>query len=61
MPEIYSTSCQKEIQEEIRRNCPEEFFTLIMRRFMMRISQRVADQVKAKALVTGENLGHTPN
>ena len=41
-----------EIQEEIRRNCPEEFFTLIMRRFMMRISQRVA-----KALVTGENLG----
>ena len=46
-----------EIQEEIRRNCPEEFFTLIMRRFMMRISQRVAEQVKAKALVTGENLG----
>ena len=46
-----------EIQEEIRRHCPEEFFTLIMRRFMMRISQRVADQVKAKALVTGENLG----
>ena len=28
-----------------------------MRRFMMRISQRVAEQVKAKALVTGENLG----
>ena len=46
-----------EIQEEIRRNCPEEFFTLIMRRFMMRISQRVAEQVKAKALVTGESLG----
>ena len=46
-----------EIQEEIRRNCPEEFFTLIMRRFMMRIAQRVADQVQAKALVTGENLG----
>ncbi|HCD91250.1 MAG TPA: tRNA 4-thiouridine(8) synthase ThiI, partial [Ruminococcaceae bacterium] len=46
-----------EIQEAIRDNCPEEYFTLIMRRFMMRISQRVADQVKAKALVTGENLG----
>ena len=46
-----------EIQEEIRRSCPEEFFTLIMRRFMMRIAQRVADQVRAKALVTGENLG----
>ena len=46
-----------EIQEQIRMNCPEDHFTLIMRRFMMRISQRVADQVKAKALVTGENLG----
>lgn len=45
------------IQEEIRDKCHEELFTLIMRRFMMRISQRVADQVKAKALVTGENLG----
>ena len=46
-----------EIQEEIRRCCPEEFFTLIMRRFMMRIAQRVADSLHAKALVTGENLG----
>ena len=46
-----------EIQEQIRMNCPEDHFTLIMRRFMMRISQRVAEQVKAKALVTGENLG----
>ena len=46
-----------EIQEEIRRCCPEEYFTLIMRRFMMRIAQRVADSLHAKALVTGENLG----
>ena len=46
-----------EIQEEIRCCCPEEFFTLIMRRFMMRIAQRVADSLHAKALVTGENLG----
>ena len=46
-----------EIQEAIRDHCREEYFTIIMRRFMMRISQRVADQVKAKALVTGENLG----
>lgn len=45
------------IQEEIRAKCDEDYFTLIMRRFMMRISQRVAEQVKAKALVTGENLG----
>ena len=46
-----------EIQEEIRRNCPESLFTLIMRRFMMRLSQSVALQTNAKALVTGECLG----
>ncbi|MBQ4040705.1 MAG: tRNA 4-thiouridine(8) synthase ThiI [Oscillospiraceae bacterium] len=45
------------IQEEIREHCPEEYFTLIMRRFMMRISQRIAELNGAKALVTGENLG----
>ncbi len=45
------------IQEEIRDKCPEEFFTLIMRRFMMRIAQRIADSNGCKALVTGENLG----
>lgn len=45
------------IQEEIREKCPEEFFTLIMRRFMMRIAQRIADANGAKAIVTGENLG----
>ena len=46
-----------EIQEQIRINCPEDHFTLIMRRFMMRLAQRVADEVRAKALVTGECLG----
>ena len=46
-----------EIQEQIRMNCPEDHFTLIMRRFMMRLAQRVADEVRAKALVTGECLG----
>ena len=46
-----------EIQEEIRRKCPEEFFTLIMRRFMMRISQGIARRAGAHALVTGESLG----
>ena len=45
------------IQEEIRDKCPEEYFTLIMRRFMMRIAQRIAEANGAKALVTGENLG----
>lgn len=46
-----------EIQEEIRDKCPEELFTLIMRRFMMRISQRIADREECKALITGESLG----
>ena len=46
-----------EIQESIRDNCPEEFFTLVMRRFMMEISQRIAKQDGCGALVTGENLG----
>ena len=45
------------IQEEIRDKCPEEYFTLIMRRFMMRISEKIADMNGCKALVTGENLG----
>ena len=45
------------IQEEIRDKCPEEYFTLIMRRFMMRIAQRIAAANGAKAIVTGENLG----
>ncbi len=46
-----------EIQEEIRDKCPEELFTLIMRRFMMRISQRLAEKEESKALITGESLG----
>lgn len=46
-----------EIQEAIRDNCPEELFTLVMRRFMMRISQRIADREECKALITGESLG----
>ena len=45
------------IQEEIRRQCPEEYFTLIMRRFMMRIAQNIAEHNDCKAIVTGENLG----
>jgi thiamine biosynthesis protein ThiI len=46
-----------EIQEAIRDNCPEEFFTLIMRRFMMEISQRIALHDGCGVLITGENLG----
>ena len=46
-----------EIQEAIRDNCPEEFVTLIMRRFMMEISMRIAKHDGCGALITGENLG----
>jgi len=46
-----------EIQEEIRRSCPEDYFTLIMRRFMMRCAERVAERVGAQCLVTGECVG----
>ena len=45
------------IQEQIRDHCPEEFFTLIMRRFMMEIAQRIAKADGCGALITGENLG----
>jgi thiamine biosynthesis protein ThiI len=46
-----------EIQEELRRSCPEELFTILMRRFMMRIADRVAGRTGCGALVTGESLG----
>ncbi len=46
-----------EIQEAIRDQCPEEYFTIIMRRFMMRIAERIARDHGCKCLVTGENLG----
>lgn len=45
------------IQEQIRDNCPEELFTLVMRRFMMRISNAIARKRDCAALVTGESIG----
>ena len=45
------------IQEEIRDKCPEKYFTLIMRRFMMRIAEYIALSNDCKAVITGENLG----
>ena len=45
------------IQEELRRSCPEDYFTLLMRRFMMRISEGVARRCGCHAIVTGESLG----
>lgn len=46
-----------EIQEAIKDNCPEDIFTVIMRRMMMRIAQRIADREDAGALITGESVG----
>ncbi len=45
-----------EIQEEIRNNCKEEYFTVIMRRFMMKIASKLAENVSAGALITGESI-----
>lgn len=46
-----------EIQQAIHEKCPEDFTTLIMRRNMMRIADRIAQQEKALALITGESIG----
>lgn len=46
-----------EIQEKIQKDCPEELFTIIMRRSMMKISQIIAENQKCQALITGESLG----
>ena len=45
------------IQMEIHEKCPDEYTTLIMRRFMMRIAERCAKQEGAGALITGESIG----
>ena len=45
------------IQEKLRDDCPEELFTIIMRRLMMQISERIAKDNDCAALVTGESLG----
>lgn len=45
------------IQETIKNECPEELFTIIMRRLMMQISSRIAADNDCTALITGESLG----
>ncbi len=45
------------IQQEIYTNCPESQLTILMRRFMMKIAEEIADQEGAKVLVTGESVG----
>ncbi|MCR5075873.1 MAG: tRNA 4-thiouridine(8) synthase ThiI [Ruminococcus sp.] len=46
-----------ELQEAIKDHCPEEFFTIIMRRLMMEIAQRIAEKDNCLALITGESVG----
>lgn len=46
-----------EIQEAIKSHCPEEYFTVIMRRLMMEIAQRIAQKDNCLALITGESVG----
>ncbi len=44
------------IQEELKNNCEEDYFTLLLRRYMMHLAERVANQYNCKALITGESL-----
>ena len=46
-----------EIQEALIRTCDEDYFTLLLRRFMMALAERTAREVGCEALVTGESLG----
>lgn len=46
-----------EIQTAIHEKCPEEYMITIMRRFMMRIAERIARNIGAGAVITGESLG----
>ena len=45
-----------EIQEMIRDHCPEDYFTLVMRRMMMRIAEKIALREECSALITGESV-----
>lgn len=45
------------IQEELQKSCEEAYFTLLLRRFMMRLANRVAQQFRCEGIVTGESLG----
>ena len=45
------------IQEELRDKCEEDYFTILLRIFMMRLAERCARNYKCHALITGESLG----
>ena len=46
-----------DIQEKLVKACDEEYFTLLLRRYMMELANRVAEKCGAQALITGESLG----
>ena len=46
-----------EIQEMLRDNCDEDYFTLLLRRYMMALSLKLAHELNCDALITGESLG----
>ena len=45
------------IQEELVKHCNEDYFTLLLRRYMMTIAQKVAEERECGALITGESVG----
>lgn len=54
--ELYVVSVT-EIQESIHENCSEELMITLLRRFMMRIAERLAISIEAQTIITGESLG----
>lgn len=47
----------KEIQEQIHKNCHDEYMITIMRRFMMKIAEKICEENNFKCVITGESLG----
>jgi thiamine biosynthesis protein ThiI len=45
------------VQEELAKNCDEEYFTLLLRRYMMAIAEKIAEKNDCLALITGESVG----
>ncbi len=54
---VFHNVCVTEIQEELRDKCDEDYFTLLLRRFMMKISEKIAERTGCRALITGESIG----
>ena len=46
-----------QIQETLKRSCEEDYFTLLLRRYMMYLANMTAQETECTALITGESLG----